>query len=277
MTYLLKLEWLKVKNHTPFWVFIGLFVFSNIALILMYHFGTKDNNQAVDMLLGSDVLAFPKIWHTAAWFCSWALFLLGLYIITNVSNETSFKTHRQNIIDGTSRANFVLGKWLMVLCLAIFATLVYVIITLLYVAIFNSNSFSKMFDENWWFVGYYFVQCLSYLGLATCLSMVLRKTGLSIVIYLVYVFIIDNLLFAMLGQLKPGLGRFMLIEASDSMIDYPFRNMTKMGGNGSEAGDFENPLGTVTNALRNAYCLVTIIYISLYIFFSNLQFKKSDL
>jgi ABC-2 type transport system permease protein len=279
MKYLLKLEWLKVKNHTPFWVFLGLFAFANMAGLLITHMVQNGGNMITELIMSNDPLAFPQVWHTSGWICGWALFLLGIYVITNVSNEMSFKTHRQNIIDGASRNQFLHGKWLMVLLLALFATLVYLLITVLYVAIFHTSSFPKMFEKNFWYVGLYFVEALLYLSLALFLGMVLRKTGLSVVIYIVFVWVADNLLSAWLCNMHIGAGRFLPIDAGDSMLNNPFLDFTKIGGDGAnESGNQQAPpWGEVTDKLRLILCGVCLAYISIYYLITRWQFKKSDL
>ena len=41
---------------------------------------------------------------------SFLLFIAGLIMIILVTNEYSFKTHRQNVIDGVTRTQFIVTK-----------------------------------------------------------------------------------------------------------------------------------------------------------------------
>src|SRR5687767_15496338 len=127
MLHLLKIEWLKVKNYRTFWILLLLIMVSIPAFNYMIFditdnsFG-KDSKQMKEMILGRP-FSFPTIWQTIGWISGLMLFIPALLIITITTNEFTYKTHRQNIIDGWARTEFVLVKMIEVLLLAAFTTL----------------------------------------------------------------------------------------------------------------------------------------------------------
>ncbi len=49
---------------------------------------------------------FAHTWQTTSYVGGWLLLLPGLLLILLITNEFSFRTHRQNIIDGWARKDF---------------------------------------------------------------------------------------------------------------------------------------------------------------------------
>src|SRR6266700_5157909 len=112
MLYNLKIEWLKIKSYKAFWVFMILYL---VSIIGINYIGYYIYLQTVEQLPMTEAIlrnpySFPKVWQTIGWIGSWLLYLPGIIIILLASNEFSFKTHRQNIIDGWSRNEFVYTK-----------------------------------------------------------------------------------------------------------------------------------------------------------------------
>ncbi|HAK12034.1 MAG TPA: ABC transporter permease, partial [Chitinophagaceae bacterium] len=67
--------------------------------------------------------AFPETWHSVAYFSSWFVMIPSILVIMVITNEYTYKTHRQNIIDGMSRQEFMLGKMIDVAIIAGVATI----------------------------------------------------------------------------------------------------------------------------------------------------------
>ncbi|MFK5098226.1 hypothetical protein, partial [Klebsiella pneumoniae] len=66
-------------------------------------------NNIAKLLLGNPFV-FPEVWQTVAYFSSFFVLLPSILVIMLVTNEYTYKTHRQNIIDGWSRNEFLLSK-----------------------------------------------------------------------------------------------------------------------------------------------------------------------
>ncbi len=49
--------------------------------------------------------------------------ILGMLFILLITNEVQYRTHRQNIIDGWSRTNFILAKFSVMIAFVVVATL----------------------------------------------------------------------------------------------------------------------------------------------------------
>ncbi len=133
MLHLLKIEWLKVKNYKAFWIFIILYLF---AILGINYIGYYINEITVESMPASQVLmgtpyAFPKVWQTVGFMSSWLLYFPGILFIMLLTNEFNFKTHRQNIIDGWTRKDFVTVKFVFAFLFSAAATIFIFLVALL--------------------------------------------------------------------------------------------------------------------------------------------------
>lgn len=223
--HLLKIEWLKVRSYRTFWILFGGFV---LLFPLTFYFFIDKYNESVDNNSQGKMISslldnpsfFPKIWHSASWFGGLFFILVGMLLILLVTNEVQYRTHRQNIIDGLSREEFMLSKMLVGLVLAIAATLV-VILSALVVGLIFSKDTSHLF-EGMKYIGFFFLMALQYLMVALVIAFLIKRTGLAIIIYFAFVFIIDNLLWVSLIRNNSKVGYFLPLESTDSLVPNPF-------------------------------------------------------
>ena len=231
--HLLKIEWLKIKGYKTFWILATLFMVSITGINYFVYYlkqGLSQGSAQANALIGSP-FNFPNVWHTVAYFSSFVLFIPGLMIITSITNEYTYKTHRQNIIDGWSRQQFINVKIAQIVIVSIFAT-VFVLLTSYVFGLISGSAFSAEKIE---FAGYFFIQALSYCMFALVLSILIKRSGLSIGIFFLYSFIIENVLGAILNNMggvrsNNGPGDYLPLNTVDNLIPFPlFRNIVRLG------------------------------------------------
>ena len=187
----------------------------------------------------------------------------GLMIITSITNEYSFKTHRQNIIDGWSRSEFINIKIVLIVIISLLATL-FVFLTSVFYGLLAGSTFSF---EKIQFIGFYFIQALSYCMFALLIGVLIKRSGLSIGLFFLYCFIIENFLGAILNNMGgvksiSGPGDFLPLNSVDNLIPFPFfRNIVQLG------------------SLPSMYILLSLsaVYLGLYYFACVKRFNKQDL
>ncbi|HEY0273740.1 MAG TPA: ABC transporter permease [Chitinophaga sp.] len=211
-------EWLKVKKYRTFWVLLGLFaVFAvsvnYLTIVLMKIVKEKSQN-----LFNPTLYDFPQVWQSVAFTFSYISLLLGLLVIILVTNEYTFRTHRQNVIDGWSRQTFLLSKLFWVVILSVGATLLCFLTGIIFAVIYGEHGFST---DHLYFLGVYFLQCLMSLTLAMLMAVLVRRSGLSIVLYLAYLFL-ENIAQLALTKNNIRWGRLLPLESADRLLGYPF-------------------------------------------------------
>jgi len=259
MLHLLKLEWLKVKNYRAFWIFLALYIvglFSINYIAFQLQGEIKKQNVPVNIF----PYDFPAVYQTIAWVSSWLLYFPGMLIILVITNEYNFKTHRQNIIDGLTRQQFVVAKILFGLLIALLTTL-----SCFLIAVYFGSSYSNSFSlDGIEYIGYSSLQTLCYLFVAMILSILLRRSGLAMAVYFLYGLVFEQLIGGLIDAkiLNDGTTRYYFpLEASDVLLPVTF---------GSNIVYRNAPS-------QNVLIIVCIIYIALFIFLSLRKFQKDDL
>ncbi|MBK8090248.1 MAG: ABC transporter permease subunit [Chitinophagaceae bacterium] len=81
------------------------------------------------MLLGNP-FEFPEVFRTTAFASSLFVLIPAILVIMLITNEYTYKTNRQNVIDGWSRNEFLIAKFLNVVIISMIVIALYVIVTL---------------------------------------------------------------------------------------------------------------------------------------------------
>ncbi|WP_276485080.1 ABC transporter permease [Paraflavitalea pollutisoli] len=265
MLQLLKIEWLKLKNYRTFWILSGLYIFSILGLNLIVFriqqtiYEAKEGQGMAEMILGRTPYSFPITWQMTAYVSSFLLFIPGLLLVICLTNEYSFRTHRQNIIDGWNRREYISVKIALAFILSAVST-VFVTIT---AAIFGFASGSSLSFDSFQYIPYYFLQACSYTMVALLIAVIVKRGGLAIGIYFLYSLIIENVIRVFLNFRGDNLGQFLPLQSSDELIPLPIlQNVQKRV--------FEPANPTVMLVL-------VLVYLSAYVYFSIRKFETDDL
>lgn len=192
MWYLLTLEWKKQRRNLPFLVFIFSYLLLLPTLLLS---GKRIENLPPPLLTNEVFFMFPTVWEYLGYVGNWlSFFFLGFLSITLVTSEYSYRTMRQNIINGLDRRAYFLSKLYFVLAVALFATLYY---TLTALAIGYLNTEAIYAQKVWQHLDYlprYFLMCLGYMSFGLFLGFLIRRTGIALFLYLTYIMFIEMVL-----------------------------------------------------------------------------------
>jgi hypothetical protein len=224
MLHLLKIEWLKIRHYRAFWVLFSLFVIAVLGInYIAWYIKTqieRDGGKMIGSLVGGP-FSFPEVWQTVGWMTSWLLYFPGFIIIFLVTNEYTFRTHRQNIIDGLSRHQFVWVKLWVATMLAIISTVMMILACLLFGLLSEGGSFEF---EELKYIGYFFVMSMVYMLFALTLALLLRRAALAVGIFFIFGLIFDNVLANVVNQqMDSKLGTYLMpIDVADQLIPFPF-------------------------------------------------------
>lgn len=268
MLPILKIEWMKVRNYRTFWILLIITIASipgiNYAFYdLMDNSFPKGKNGKI-MLLGSP-FAFPDAWQTVTWNASLIFLIPALLIITLVTNEFTFKTHRQNIIDGWNRQQFITVKLIEVLMLSVLCTLVVFLTTLGFGFIANKVEPGVSIWQGSRFIVFYFIQMLSYSMIALLISILIRRSGLSIGVFFIYMLVEQVIVGIMRGRYKIQGVNYLPEEVTDRLIPFPYAKALLA----RDTPEWEHLLPSLV--------IVALLYLLLYSFITVRRFIKSDL
>ncbi len=269
MLRLLRLDYRKVKNYRPFWVLSILYMFLVVSVpisLLEFLKWLKMKGAEFDGFdpMKIPILFFPDIWQNITYFYTLPIFLifLGILVIITISNEFSYKTIRQNIIDGLDRREFIQSKLSMIVVLSLASTLVVFVTCLLSGMIYTPDlSMGEMLDGMEFIFGY-FLYVLLFLVIAFLLTVLLQRSALTIFLLLLYR-PIEGILIAIAGRYNVDfLTDYLPLQAASSMIEVPFPRYW-----------FQE----ITDYLPLVPTLVVCGYIVLFVYLISLRLRKADL
>lgn len=223
MKRLLLIEYLKLKSYKIFWILLGLY----FAMMILAMLGFSGY---VESIFGGSPFAaginkinhFPMVWNYMTYLAGFFHMILGVVIIIITCNEYSYKTVRQNVINGLSRMEFLMSKFLMITIFALVSTFVVGIVTLLLGLIYSEPFEMEYMMEKVAFVPGYFIQLLGYSMLAFLIGLLVKRTGFAIGFLLLYVLAVEKI-----GAyyIPEPVSFFLPVEAFDNMIVFPLANL----------------------------------------------------
>src|SRR5580693_7217529 len=196
LTNIIKTEWLKIKKYPAFWWVMGITALTYPGINFMFHRIflqiTSNENRAgkiVQALLGNP-FALPEAWRTMAYFSSLFVFIPAIVIIMLITNEYTYKTNRQNIIDGWSRANFMTGKLIDVIIMSVIITLLYAAVALIIGLTNTTDPAAARFGLSY-YAALFLLQSFSQLSLAFLVGFLVRKSFIALSIFAFYFIVFE--------------------------------------------------------------------------------------
>jgi ABC-2 type transport system permease protein len=260
MLHNLQIEWLKVKKYSTFWVLSGLFLVSLFGInYITYLIQSKAPKDPMSHAVVGTPFKFPEVWHTVSYMSSFLLFIPGLLMIIFISNEFSFKTHRQNIIDGMSRTEFIITKMVIAVILSVLCTVAVLITAYL----FGLTTGGEVSYSGIKYITYFFVQAISYTVVAMVFGLLFRRSGIAIGIYFLYIVILENMMVGIINKFTNHFGEFLPLQCTDSLIPFPFfKSITQK---------------LIYTPNTTALLIVAAIYLLAYFILSKRHFEMADL
>ncbi|WP_301924412.1 ABC transporter permease [Ferruginibacter sp.] len=262
MIKLLKIEWLKIKNYNAFIILSSFFALGVVAINYVIYSVNKNmisQVKAAKLIGNFSPYDFDKTWQTTSYAAGWILLLPALLIIMLVTNEFTYRTHRQNIIDGWSRKQFIEVKMVMALIAAVVSTIL-VIITALGFGWASGTSFSM---EGFSHTGFFFLKALTYNMVALLFSVLIRRTGFATGIFFIYMGFenfISQLLDVWSIKLRRdntidlgSMGDYLPMNAADGLLTFP-DNPLKSLARGVMPTDYTSVVMTLCVAYLLLFC-----------------------
>jgi ABC-type transport system involved in multi-copper enzyme maturation permease subunit len=252
MKKLLEIEYLKIKNFTVFKAFMLLFIV--VVPLLFYSIGGLSS----PFQAGKDsFFGFPNSWAYLLYISSWCMLFPALLVLILVANEISYKTQRQHVIDGLSRKDTILAKFYLISVLTLLIV-IYVFLVGVVFGLFYGN-FSQIFDKSYLLL-YFTVQTFGYLSLALFVAVLVKRTSIGVLVYIVAFLLLGILLQAML---ETAIAQWLPLNVYNGLIEWPFFDFSN-GSAGVEMNDWVR-------------LILAVLYSGGSIFFSYIILKKRDL
>jgi ABC-type transport system involved in multi-copper enzyme maturation permease subunit len=215
-----------MKKYNAFWWIMGITALSypgiNYIFYMAYDNIVKKNNtagQLAKVYIGNP-FTFPEVWHTVGYFSSLFIFIPAVVVIMFISNEYTFKTHRQNIIDGWSRSQFVTSKLVDVLIVSFIISVLYSAVSF----VMGVTNQERLIQDTWGqakYIGLFALQTFAQLSVAFFIGFLIRKAFMALGVFLFYYMILEPILVQVFRIYANDAGRFLPLEISDRLVPVP--------------------------------------------------------
>jgi ABC-type transport system involved in multi-copper enzyme maturation permease subunit len=260
--HLLRIEWMKIRYYRSFKILLIAGLFSLFALnFLAYNYYRTHAGPEADALVASAPFRFPMVWQTVSYLSGFLLFIPGMMVITLIANEMSFRTLRQNIIDGVSRSRFLSIKVLVVVGLSLLFTMA---VALCGVILGIVNGQGGAGTGHWVYILYFFLQALSYCGAALLFGLFIKRAGPAIGLFFVYIWFLERIVSGLMNLAgRPFFGNYLPLSTTDRLIPFPF------------SAHFAEQMAQIRYV--PALLLMAVLYLLLYYRFAARRIGQTDL
>ena len=225
----LQIEWMKIKNYRVFQVFSVLYLLGIVLIVWVVYkaymammqqlMSAATNNRQAEAHDIFRLFSADTIWQTVCFWTGLLLYLPGMIIIMLFINEVNFKTHRQNIIDGWKRETFIYTKIGLIVCISLAVTIMNIVATFVMCQV-TGIEFSIISGLDT--LAYCFLQAFIYLLFALLLATFFRKSGIAIIVFIIYGLVLESFLVVILNRFLPGAYIYFLpLQVADSLIPFP--------------------------------------------------------
>ncbi|MEQ8927718.1 MAG: hypothetical protein RLO81_18015 [Fulvivirga sp.] len=263
---LIKIDLIKLTNYRAFNVLIGLYALLIVSVpvsVTEFLKWLKVKGAEFENFdpMKIPILHFPDIWQNVTYVYTFLKIFLAIVVIISVSNEFSYKTVRQNIIDGLSRTDFLISKVATILLLSVVSAILVFVTTYVTGWIYTPDVSISESLETSSFVFAYFLDLIGYLLFAFLLTVILKRSALTIFILMLYR-PIEFTIMGILPSSLDALDNYFPMQVLSSLIEVPFPRYWFQ-----EIQDY-----VAWDAVA-----VVIVYIALFVYAIHAKLKSSDL
>lgn len=225
------LEYYKFRHYRPFLVILGLYVFCFVlagfsikSLLDWFLEKQKDDNVLRHFIeSGIPLFDFVDIWQNLGWLATLFKWIPAFVIIISVTLEFSQKTIKQNIIDGLSKREFLASKVALVAFISLGSALLLGLLGLFLGLLYSPVKGLPYILENIEFVAAYGLEVFAFLCMALFTAFLIRKSGVTIILFLLYTACIEPITTAILRFHYKWEVWYFPVEAINLIIRVPFQ------------------------------------------------------
>lgn len=281
MFRLLSIEFHKLKYNRASKILSIIYfgLLTSIALIaaIKFEFGSLKLH-----LADAGIFNFPYIWHFNTYIAAILKFFLLLVIVSMMSNEYSYKTLKQNLIDGMSKKEFILSKFYMVLAFALISTIFVFVVSLILGLVYSDYNELSIITTDLEYLLAFFIKLLGFFSFGLFLGILIKRSAFAVAGMLVWLIgegICKGFLYYNFrgskntGEKVDWFMQFLPLEAMTNLIKEPF----------SRLGALRTIANTMVESFTKNYnvqfsaILIVLFWTFIFIFLSYKLLEKRDL
>ena len=229
------------------------------------------------------IFNFPLIWHFNTYVADYFKIFLAVVIVSMMANEYTYGTLKQNLIDGFSKKEVVLSKFLTILLFSLASTLFVFVISLILGLRFSAyNEFSIIFSDLEYLLAY-FIKSVAFFSFCLFLGVLIKRSAFALgFLFFWYMFEFFShgiLKYVILKQKEhtdtfiDKIYDFFPFEAMSNILIEPYTRLGFVKTIGNQVGienikDYDVHFGSL---------VIVLIWIFIFLFLSYKLLQKRDL
>lgn len=280
MLRLLSIEFHKLKynraSKTLSIIYFGLLLSIALVTTIKFEFGDFKLH-----LADQGIFNFPYIWHFNTYMAAILKFFLLLVIVSMVSDEYSYKTLKQNLIDGLSKKEFILSKFYTVIAFSLISTVFVLVISLILGLMYSDyNELSIILTDLEYLVAF-FTKLVGFFSMGLFFGILVKRAAFAVgtmVVWFIGEGIFKGYLLWGFGDLKNNSNTVEFIlqllpgEAISNLIKQPFSRLGAVKTLANTMGKtFDKP------EVELSAIFIVFVWTFIFIYLSYTLLKKRDL
>ena len=278
MLRLLTIELHKLKyNKSAKAILIVYFILITfIALISSIEFNFGDFHFRI---ADQGIFNFPYIWHFNTYIAAILKLFLAIVIVSMMANEYSNRTLKQNLIDGLSKKEFVLSKFLTVILFSVISTLFVFGVSLLLGLMFSDyNELGIIFSDIEYLFAY-FIKLTGFFSFCLFLGVLVKRSAFALGFLLIWS-ITEGIIYSVFKwkifkdtDIAESIMQFFPLAAMSNLIKEPFSRLGAVQSAANQLGEaFDKDY-----SVQPLTILIVLAWTFLFIYGSYYILKRRDL
>lgn len=225
------------------------------------------------------IFNFPFIWHFNTYVAAILKLFLAIVIVSMMANEYSYGTLKQNLIDGLSKKEFILSKFLTVVLFSAASTVFIFVMSLILGLIFSSYTELDIIFSDLDYLLAFFVKLTGFFSFCLFLGILVKRSAFALGFLLVWniieAIIRGYLAFSIFpdSNTDEKITQFLPLESMSNLIVNPGPRLSVVKNIGSQMGINTD----VDYSVSYFAILIVLIWTFLFVYFSYKLLKNRDL
>ena len=228
------------------------------------------------------IFNFPYIWHFNTYMAAILKFFLLLVIVSMMSNEYSYKTLKQNLIDGLSKKEFILSKFYTVVAFAAISTVFVFVVSLILGLIYSDYNEIAIILSDLEYLLAFFIKLVGFFSFGLFLGIVVKRSAFAVGAMLVWLIgesMFKGYLFYALrnadntSEQVNTIMQFLPLESMANLIKEPFSRLGAVKSIANQVGE----TFTKSYSVELLNILIVSAWTFVFIYLSYALLKKRDL
>ncbi|NNE76503.1 MAG: ABC transporter permease [Pricia sp.] len=277
MVRLLQIEFIKLWNNriSKILILSYFILLTSIALVAAIKF---DIGPIQFHLADQGIFNFPYIWHFNTFVTAFFKLFLAIVIVSMMANEYSNKTIKQNLIDGLSKKEFILSKFLTVVSFALVSTIFVFVVSMILGLIYSDYTEISIIFSDLEFLVAFFVKLVGFFSFCLFLGILVKRSAFALG-FLILWQIFEGFARGMIrwklfdGETTDAIMGFFPLNAMWNLIEEPFSRLNAVQSAVKQMG--ENL--TLDYHVYWYELLIVHLWTAIFIYLSYALLKKRDL